>query len=94
MTDTRTTTSVHGSLGTVSAVLGGLGLLPIPGFAASVAAIVCGGIALRRDPEPSERARARAGVALGTLGVALPVLALFVYCVVLGYPFPIHRYHG
>jgi hypothetical protein len=93
MTETQTT-STHASLGTVSAVLGGVGLLPIPGLAASLAALVCGLIALRREPEPSERTRARAGAALGIVGVVLPLLALFVYCVVLGYPFPIHRYRG
>ncbi len=68
-------------------MLGVLGLVPIPGLAASVAALVCGYCA-GRDNE-----RARAGIILGWIGVAAPVVLLFVYCVVLGNPFPIHRYH-
>jgi hypothetical protein len=31
---------------------------------------------------------------LGVTGIVAPLLFLFVYCVVLGYPFPIHRYRA
>jgi hypothetical protein len=72
--------------------LGIAGLLPIPGIIASIAAIVCGSRALKDDT--SDRGQARLGLCLGVLGVAAPLLFLTVYCVVLGYPFPIHRYRA
>ena len=74
-------------LGDAAMVLGILGLLPIPGFAASVAALVCGYSTGSTDE------RARAGIILGWIGVAAPIVLLGVYCLVLGNPFPIHRYH-
>lgn len=80
-------------LGQLALGLALAGLLPIPGPAASLAAIVCGLTARRADP-PRSRSAARAAIALGAFQIAGPLLALFVYCVVLGYPFPIHRYHG
>ena len=67
------------------------GLLPVPGIIASIAALVCGRCALR--DETSDHRQARLALWLGALGIAAPVLFLLVYCVVLGYPFPIHRYH-
>jgi hypothetical protein len=73
--------------------LGIAGLLPILPVLGSVAALVCGGLALS-EAEPGERAPARAGLVLGAVGLAAPLVFLFVYCVVLGYPFPIHRYAG
>jgi hypothetical protein len=80
-------------LGTLSVALGVAGLLPIVPLLGSIAAIVCGLVARSRNTAPpSERDRALVGVVLGTLGVLAPFVALFVYCVVLGYPFPIHRY--
>jgi hypothetical protein len=79
------------ALATASVILGVLGLLPIPGLPASVAAMVCGGIALARD---GRSGRATAGLCLGVLGALLPIAFLVLYCGVLGYPFPIHRYHG
>jgi hypothetical protein len=36
--------------------------------------------------------RDRVQAAIGWIGVVAPLVALFVYCVLLGYPFPIHRY--
>lgn len=80
-------------LGQLALGLALAGLLPIPGPAASLAAIVCG-LAARRARSPQSRSAAWAAVALGAFQIAGPLLALFVYCVVLGYPFPIHRYHG
>lgn len=68
------------------------GLLPIPGIIASLAAIVCGSRALKDDS--SDHSQARLALWLGALGIAAPLLLLLVYCVVLGYPFPIERYHA
>jgi hypothetical protein len=87
MNDTRTH---RHSLGTVALVLGLVGLLPIPGLLGAVAAVVCGHVAAH-DPRDNPT-HARAGVILGWLGIAAPLVFLFVYCVVLGYPFPIHRF--
>ncbi|UDY34264.1 hypothetical protein [Dermatobacter hominis] len=82
-------------LGTLSVALGVAGLLPVLPLLGSIAAIACGWVARSRTGLPSsERDRALVGVVLGALGLAAPLVALFVYCVVLGYPFPIHRYRG
>src|SRR5262245_53587755 len=78
------------TMATASLVLGLAGLLPIPGLAGSIAALVCGYASLGTD---DNRDRARAGIVLGWIGVAAPLVFLFVYCVLLGYPFPIERYH-
>lgn len=83
-----TTAAARRDLGTLALVLGVAGLLPLMPLVGSVAALVCGYAAPRGD------SRARAGVLLGWLGVLAPVVVLTVYCVVLGYPFPIHRYHA
>ena len=82
------TTTDEDTLATVALLLGVAGLLPVLPLGGSIAAIVTGRIAGHRR----DSGRARAAVALGWLGVLLPALALFTYCVVLGYPFPIHRY--
>lgn len=63
-------------------------MLPLIG---SVAAVVTGAVAYRQEPGES-RHLATVGLVLGVLGVLAPVLFLFVYCVLLGYPFPIHRF--
>lgn len=76
--------------GTAAIVLGLAGLLPLLPLVGSIAAVVCG--VLARDAPAPERDRGRVGIVLGVLGLMAPVIALFVYCVVLGYPFPIHRY--
>jgi hypothetical protein len=78
-------------LATTSVVLGVAGLLPVPGLPAAIAAAICGGIARSRHDRSG---RATAGLWLGVVGVLAPLLFLFVYCVVLGYPFPIQRYQG
>jgi hypothetical protein len=78
--------------GRLAVVLGLAGLLPVPGIAASIAAIVCGQRARRQGGD--QDGSALTGVVLGLVGVAAPLLFLFVYCVVLGYPFPLHRYQG
>lgn len=94
---TTTTTTAHGTtddattLATASLVLGVAGLLPVLPFLGSVAALVCGFAG--RSRAGGARDRARAGIVLGWVGVAAPLVALLVYCVVLGYPFPIERYH-
>lgn len=95
MTDALHTSTREPSdqLGTTSLVLGVAGLLPILPILGSAAAIVCGFLA-QTSGEPTERSRGKAGIAFGWIGLAGPVVALFVYCVVLGYPFPIHRYSG
>jgi hypothetical protein len=87
MKDTRTH---RHSLGTVALVLGVAGLLPIPGLVSAIGAVVCGHVAAR-DPDDNPT-HARTRVILGWLGIAAPLVFLFVYCLVLGYPFPIHRY--
>jgi hypothetical protein len=84
------TTGHRHSLGTVSLVLGVAGLLPIPGLVGAIAAVVCGHVAAH-DPRDNPT-HARTGMILGWLGIVAPIVFLFVYCVVLGYPFPIHRY--
>jgi hypothetical protein len=76
-------------MSTVAVGLGVAGLLPIPGIVASIAAVICGGHALRDDRSDGQ---ARLAVWLGVAGILAPLVVLFVYCVVLGYPFPIHRY--
>ena len=76
--------------GTAAVVLGLAGLLPVLPLVGSIAAVVCGWLA--RDAPTPERDRGRIGIVLGVLGLLAPVIALFVYCVVLGYPLPIHRY--
>lgn len=76
-----------------SLLLGIAGLLPVLPFVGSVAAIVTGAMSAHAGSVRS-RHTARAGLTLGILGVSAPLVFLFVYCVVLGYPFPIHRYQG
>ena len=89
---TTATTQRNHSLGNLALGLGLAGLLPIPGLAASIAAIICGRLAAReRGPDAVQ---ARLGFWLGIVQVAAPVVFLLIYCVVLGYPFPLHRYHG
>ena len=78
-------------LSAVAIGLGVAGLLPIPGMPASIAAVICGGHALHDDRSDGQ---ARLAVWLGVTGIVAPLLFLFVYCVVLGYPFPIHRYRA
>ena len=85
-TDTNQDGSAR-SMGTASVVLGITGLLPVLPLVGSIGAIVCGLLA-----EHERDRRGRIGIALGVLGVLAPLGFLFVYCVVLGYPFPIHRY--
>lgn len=78
---------------TVSIAFGAAGLLPVLPFVGSLVAVVLGGLALHDAGDaPATRARARIGLTLGIIGVAAPLIALVVYCGVLGYPFPIHRY--
>lgn len=89
MSNERTEGRPEGSLATVSLVLGVAGLLPIPGLPAAVAAAICGGVARSHDRRCG---RAAAGFWLGVIGVIAPLVALLVYFVVLGYPFPIRRY--
>ncbi len=86
------TTTKNQSLSGFAVGLGLAGLLPIPGIVASIAAIICGRGALREEPEAS--GRARLGITLGIIGLVAPLVILFVYCVLLGYPFPIHRYRA
>jgi hypothetical protein len=82
-------------LGTVAVGLGIAGLLPILPLIGSVAALVCGYVARHADRAGAhDSSRATVGIVLGWIGVAAPLVFLFVYCVVLGYPFPIHRYNG
>jgi hypothetical protein len=87
MTDPRPDKSR--TMSTVAVGLGVAGLLPIPGIVASIAAVICGGHALHDDRSDGQ---ARLAVWLGVAGIVAPLVILFVYCVVLGYPFPIHRY--
>lgn len=82
------------TLGTLAVALGVAGLLPVLPFIGSIAALVCGYLDLHQHPGAEGSGRARAGTVLGWIGVAAPVVFLFVYCVVLGYPFPIHRHHS
>ncbi len=89
---TPSTTTGRRSLGQLALALGIAGLLPVPGILASLAAIVCGRTALRDSGDDS--GSARLGLGLGILGALASFLVLFVYCVVLGYPFPIHRYRA
>lgn len=84
-------------LATVAVALGVAGLLPILPILGSLAAVVCGGLALSSidatgPAAAASRHRAQGGIALGVVGLVAPLVALFVYCVVLGYPFPLHRY--
>ena len=72
-----------------SLVLSVAGLLPVLPFVGSVAALACGYAARQRE---SLDGAARTGIVLGWVGLTVPLVALFVYTVVLGYPFPIHRY--
>ena len=88
--NTQTSTE-NDALATASVALGVAGLLPILPFLGSVAALVCGYTHLGRAEHGHDPAWA--GIALGWIGILAPVIALFVYCVVLGYPFPIHRHH-
>lgn len=87
-----TTTNSRRSLGQLALALSIAGFLPIPGFVASIAGIVCGRVALRDATSDEDRSHARLATILGVIGIVLPMLFLFVYCVVLGYPFPLHRY--
>ena len=83
------------SLGTASMVLGVLGLLPIPGVLASVAAVALG-LSTRMSDSATERGRQRAawGICLGGLSLAIFGGFCLVYFVLLGYPLPhITRYH-
>lgn len=81
-------------LANLSLAFGVAGLLPILPLVGSLVAVGCGLTALTRpSPSTEERRRATVGVALGVVGLLAPIVALFVYCVVLGYPFPLHRYH-
>jgi hypothetical protein len=89
-TASATTSATRDNLATASLAFGIAGLLPVLPFLGSIAALVCGYAAGRDDDTSGDRARI--GLLLGWLGLAAPVVALFVYCVVLGYPFPIHRY--
>lgn len=89
--DDRVDPTTRAWLGTGSIVLGVAGILPLLPIIGSVAAVVCRLLALH-EPSPVERQRGRVGIALGALGLLMPAVALFVYCVVLGYPFPLHRY--
>lgn len=94
MNDTTTRSrEASDHLGTASLVLGVAGLLPVLPFVGSVAALVCGFLA-QTSGSTTERSRGSAGIALGWVGIAAPLVVLFVYCVVLGYPFPIERYSG
>jgi hypothetical protein len=79
-----------------SIAFGAAGLLPVLPFIGSVVALVLGIVALQpRDAiDDGTRSRARIGVTLGVIGILAPVVVLIVYCGVLGYPFPIHRYNG
>jgi hypothetical protein len=92
-TNTASATTHHDDslLANLSIGLGVAGLLPILPVLGSLAAIVCGSLALPSAPD-GERGRAVVGISLGAVGVVGPLFALFVYCVVLGYPFPIHAY--
>ena len=74
-------------LDTLALALGIAGFVPPFLILGSIGAIVCGCLARGSS-------RARVGIALGIVGLLAPLVALFVYCVVLGYPFPIHRYHA
>jgi hypothetical protein len=85
------TTSPPRSMANVALALSLAGLVPIPGIVASIAAVVCGRVAMN-DAAVEDRSRARLATFLGLVGIVLPLLVLFVYCVLLGYPFPIHRY--
>jgi hypothetical protein len=88
---TRTREGVHGSDSSyaplAALLLGIAGLLPVLPIVGSLAAIICGYAAGAQDQ------RARAGILLGWFGLVAVTAGLLVYCVVLGYPFPIHRYH-
>ena len=77
------------NLAHAAVILSIAGLLPLLPLVGSVAGLACG-YAARRD-EGGEGS-ARLAIILGWLGLAIPLVALFVYCVVLGYPFPIRRY--
>lgn len=85
-------TTSGGLLAPASLVLAVAGLLPLLPGVGSLAAVVCGVLALRARPATS-RGIAIAGLVLGVLELLAPLVFLFVYCVVLGYPMPIHRYH-
>src|SRR5262245_54211859 len=71
----------------VSLALGVAGLLPILPLVGSLAALVLGWMSPVGDSGTRSR-RAQAGMALGLIGLAAPLVALLVYCLVLGYPFP------
>ena len=86
MTDTHR----RSVLGLTSLLLGIAGLLPVLPLVGSVAAVACGAIALGRPDD--DRSAAWGGIVLGVVGVVAPLVALAVYCWVLGYPMPIHRY--
>jgi len=82
-------------LGTANASIafGAAGLLPVLPLLGSVVAIVLAIVAMRGPIDaPVTRSHARVGLVLGAIGVLAPIVALVVYCGVLGYPFPIHRY--
>jgi hypothetical protein len=56
-----------------------------------LAAVVCAALSLHSG-DPGPRPRGLLGLALGIAGLIAPLAFLAVYCGLLGYPFPIHRY--
>jgi hypothetical protein len=68
-----------------------VGLLPVLPLIGSLAATVCAAIAYRCGDQCA-RSRSSVGLALGILGLVAPLAFLLVYCGLLGYPFPLHRY--
>jgi hypothetical protein len=67
------------------------GLLPLLPLLGSLAAVVCAALALHSG-DPGSRSRGLLGLALGITGLMAPLAFFAVYCGLLGYPFPIHRY--
>lgn len=95
--DAGSSATTEPSSGTASASIafGAAGLLPVLPILGSIVAVVLGALALHEAGDaPTVRSRARVGLLLGIIGVVAPLIALIVYCWVLGYPFPIHRYDG
>jgi hypothetical protein len=87
MTTHHAQTTSDENLGTIALALGIAGFVPPLLILGSIAATVCGYLS-------RASARGRVGLVLGVIGIAAPFVALFVYCVILGYPWPIHRYHA